>query len=135
MNRRDLILFFILQILAIVWAGTVFSILQAKLAGGLAGGYFVVSGLFMLSRARRWPKRWSSLTWYCLMLHVFAISLPMLIARFLQIDAEFSEVRVMGIPGPVFHNISSTVFSILMLATVVDWIRATWLGSPSVTRE
>jgi hypothetical protein len=95
-------------------------------AGALAGGYFVVSGIFMLAMANHWPRKWKSLTWYVLFVHVFAISLPMLMSRFAQMALPFDDVRVFGIPGPVFHQISSTVFSILMGATVIDGLRVWW---------
>jgi hypothetical protein len=134
MNRRDLLLFLGLEIFAIIWAGTMFSLLENKLvAGALAGGYFVVSGLFMLYRASRWPRRWASLTWYSLMIHVFVISLPMLLSRFLQRDLDFNEVRILGLSGPQFHQLSSVIFTMLMVATVLDWVREWWAARSQPT--
>lgn len=134
MNRRDLVLFFILEILAIFWAGMLFATLENKrFVGALAGAYFVLSGLFMLYRAVRWPARWSSPTWYALMVHVFVISLPMLLLRFLQRDLDFNDVRILGLSGPAFHNLSSIVFTLLIVATIVDWIRATWAARSQPT--
>jgi hypothetical protein len=127
MKLRDLIIFLGLEIFAIVWAGTMFTVLPSKLmAGALAGGYFVVSGIAMLAMANHWPLKWKSLTWYMLFIHVFAISIPMLMSRFAQMALTFDDVRVFGIPGPVFHHISSGVFSVLMAATVIDGVRAWW---------
>ncbi len=127
MNRSHLLIFLGLEIFAIVWAGTMFSILESKkLAGALAGGYFVISGLAMLALASKWPAKWKSLTWYMLFVHVFAISLPMLVSRFMQSEMAFEDVRILGMPGPAFHNLSSTVFSLLIGATLVDLIRTRW---------
>ena len=113
MKRTDLAIFFGLEVFAIIWAAAVFSLLSSHLlAGGLAGGYFVISGIFMLGRANLWPQKWSSLTW--------------LVSRFAQMSLGFEDVRILGIPGPVFHNISSGVFSCLMIATAVDWLRSWW---------
>lgn len=127
MNRRDLVLFLGIEIFAIVWAAAAFSLLTSHLfAGALAGGYFVVSGIFMLSRANHWPMKWTSLTWYCLYVHVFAVALPMLVSRFAQMSLNFEEVQIFGISGPVFHNISTAVFSLLIFATVLDYARSWW---------
>jgi hypothetical protein len=127
MNRKDLLWFLGLELFAILWAGVAFALLPSKLlAGALAGGYFVLSGFYMLARVQRWPRKWQSCTWYFLLGHVFAISLPMLISRFVQRDIGFGDVRIWGLPGPVFHNVSTIVFSGLILATVVDWARAKW---------
>ena len=131
MNRKQLFVFLALELFAIVWAGVMFSTLNSKVfAGALAGGYFVVSGITMLALANKWPDKWKSLTWYMLFIHVFAISLPMLISRFLQVQSSFEEVRILGLPGPAFHNVSSTVFSMLIAATVGDLLR-TWKAAQS----
>lgn len=127
MKTRDLGLFLGLEVLAIVWAGVLFSVLESKLlAGGLAGSYFVISGLFMLWLASRWSARWASLTWYLLFAQVFLVSLPMLLTRFLHSDIPFTDVRILGLSGPAFHQLSSVVFGALMLATVADLARSVW---------
>ena len=131
MKRRDLLIFLALELFAIGWAGAAFTILESKLiAGALAGGYFVVSGIVMLGMAVHWPEKWKSVTWYVLFVHVFLISLPMLMSRFAQMALSFDEVRVFGIPGPVFHQISTGVFSVLIVGTIVDWLR-TWRTAKS----
>lgn len=124
MNRRDLLLFLALELIAIVWAGAVFSLFTSRLlAGALAGAYFVLSAAFMLVRALRWPDRVKALTPYALALHLFGVSLPMVITRFLNADQPFESVRILGLEGPEFHRLSTTVFSVLMAATLVDLVR------------
>jgi hypothetical protein len=124
MRSKDLLIFLVLELFAIVWAGSLFSLLESKiLAGALAGTYFVLSGLFMLWRAIQWPRKWRSLTWYLLFIHVFVISVPMLASRALQATMPFENVRILGLPGPAFHQLSSYVFSGLIAATVIDWAR------------
>lgn len=135
MKRRDLLIFLGLEIFAIIWAGTMFSVLSSKLiAGALAGGYFVVSGIAMLAMANHWPNKWKSITWYVLYIHVFGISLPMLMSRFAQMTMTFEEVRIFGIPGPIFHKISSGVFSVLIAGTVIDWARSWWAAKRGPTQ-
>jgi len=127
MKFKDLAIFLGIELFAIVWAGAMFSTLPNKLlAGALAGGYFIVSGIYMLSRAVHWPLKWKSLTWYVLFIHVFVISIPMVISRFAQMALAFEDVRIFGIPGPMFHNISSGVFSLLIAATTIDGARSWW---------
>lgn len=124
MNSRDLKGFLVLQILAIVIAGVSFAVIESRLlAGAVAGGYFVLSGLFMVSRAVRWTDKWHSFAWYPLLIHVFVISIPMIVSRFAQYGLGFEEVRILGLPGPVFHRLSSSVFMVLLGGTVIDWLR------------
>ena len=127
MNRRDLFLFLGLQILAIAIAGLSFKIFESRLlAGAVAGGYFVLSGLFMVWRASHWADKWRSTAWYPLLTHVFLISIPMVISRFLQATQDFEEVRIFGLAGPQFHRLSTTIFMILVAGTTIDLIRIWW---------
>lgn len=124
MNRKDLVTFLILEVIAIVWAGAVFSLFSSRLlAGAMAGAYFVLSAAYMLARALRWPDRAGAFTPYALALHLFGVSLPMVITRFLNADQPFESVKILGLEGPQFHKLSTTVFAILMVATVVDLVR------------
>jgi len=124
MRTRDFGLFLGVELFAIAWAGLWFSTLDNKiLAGALAGGYFLFSGLYMLWRLRGWSPRWQSPTWYVLLVHVFAISLPMLISRFMQINLSFEDVRILGLTGPQFHQVSNYVFMALIFSTIVDGVR------------
>lgn len=124
MKTRDLTWFLGLELFAIVWAGVVFSLLTSRLvAGGLAGLYFVGSASLMLYWASSWQEKWRSLCLYPLIVHLFVISLPMLVVRFLNADQPFENVHIWGLEGPQFHRLSTTVFTILMIATVVDLIR------------
>lgn len=125
MRRKDLLVFLGLEVFAIAWAGVVFSLLPSKLfAGALAGGYFICSGMFMLARANHWESKWRSLTWYMLFVHVFVISIPMVITRFAQMAVSFTDISIIGFSGPVFHKISTGVFGALIIATAIDWLRA-----------
>ncbi|MBV9531616.1 MAG: hypothetical protein JO283_11255 [Bradyrhizobium sp.] len=107
--------------------------LESKLlAGALAGGYFVISGLAMLVMTNAWPDKWKSVTWYALFVHVFAVSIPMLASRFAHMTETFDEVRIFGIAGPVFHQISSGTFGLLIAGTVIDLLRS-WRAAKGAT--
>jgi len=127
MLRRDLEWCLGLQVFAIVWAGTLFNVLPSRfLAGLLAGLYFIGSGILMLVWLRRWPRPWLSLTQYALLVHVFLISIPMVVTRLIHMNEDFASVHIYGLPGPEFHRLSTGVFSVLMGATVIDWVRCLW---------
>lgn len=124
MNRRDLLWFLGIEIFAIIWAGAVFKIFDSKLvAGAFAGIYFVGAGLFILYRLWKWPNKWKSLTIYPALVHTFAVSIPMVVVRFSSYALAFEDIKIWGLPGPVFHQLSTTVFSILVSATLIDLTR------------
>ena len=127
MNWKELVLFVGLQILAIAVAGLSFSMIDNRLiAGAIAGSYFVTSGLYMVLRTWRYAGKWQLVYWYPLLVHVFVISIPMVVTRFLNTERAFEEVRILGLEGPVFHRLSTTVFSLLILGTLIDIARLLW---------
>lgn len=124
MKRQELQLFLGLQIAAIVWGLLVFNLSESRfLAGLLAGGFFIVSAIFMLNKARRWPNWQHSLCFYALWINLFGIMVPMVAFRIAQSGLGFENVRIFGLSGPQFHGLSGIGFSILILATIVDWLR------------
>jgi|GEM_PF-1531490 len=124
MTWKELSLFLGLQLLAIVVAGLSFSLIDNRLiAGAVAGSYFITSGLYMVLRTSRYSGKWTLLCWYPLLVHVFVISIPMVVTRFLNSERTFEEVRILGLEGPVFHRLSTTVFSLLILGTLIDIAR------------
>ncbi len=128
MKTRQLILFLILQLLAIAVAGLSFSLIESRLiAGGVAGSYFLLSGLYMLAVIFGRGKAWAMCMTYPLLAHVFVISLPMLITRFSNADKKFEDVHILGLEGPTFHRLSTTIFTILIVGTLIDLFRV-WRG-------
>lgn len=124
MNRRDLVVFIGLEILAIVWAGTVFSLVADRFYAGMAAGvYFISSAAYMAWRGLQWKDKWRSLTWYPLLAHLFGISIPMVFTRLLHAREPFETIRIWGLSGPEFHNLSGKVFTVLILGTVLDLAR------------
>lgn len=124
-HKKDLIIFLVLEIIAVVWAGLVFSIFESRLlAGAMAGIYFVASGLYIFRVIWRWQNKWQFLMIYPLWIHVFLVSIPMVVSRFSQMQSDFEQVKIWGLEGPVFHQLSSTIFMVLIASTVVDLIRA-----------
>lgn len=132
MNKNELVLFLGLELLAIVVAGLSFSLIESRLiAGAVAGSYFVTFGLYMVLRTARYSGKWRLFYWYPLVIHVFVISIPMVITRFMNSDRAFEEVKIWGLEGPVFHRLSTFVFSLLIIGTLIDIFRAWRAGRPA----
>jgi hypothetical protein len=113
------------EFLVVAAAPVIFTTIESRLlAGMLAGSIFVALGVFIVmiglqNRAfRKGPTFWAG----CL--HLFGSALPLLITRLINYSSGFEDVRVLGLPGPVFHKVSTGVFAILMLATVIDLVRS-----------
>ena len=124
MTWKELSVFLGLQILAIAVAGLSFSLIENRLiAGAVAGSYFITSGLYMVVRTYRYSGKWHLVYWYPLLVHLFVISIPMVVTRFLASDRAFEDIRILGLEGPVFHRLSTTVFCLLIIATLIDIAR------------
>ena len=125
MNRlKDLMMFLVLEVAGVVVAAVSFSVIPTKvIAGAVAGGFFLLTGLYMLFRTFKWRRCWESWTVYPLLIYLFGCTIPMLWERFSHWDRPFSELKVWGIPGPEFHHISSSTLGLLFLVTLAEVIR------------
>jgi len=123
---RDLGVFLVLELFAIVWAGVVFAWIPSRLMAGMfAGGYFVALGVGMLAWiSRRWSNPWRSILIYPLLVHLFGVSLPLMVTRLVNSDSPFENLTIWGIPGPEFHRVSTVVFTLLIVSTLADAMRA-----------
>jgi hypothetical protein len=115
----------VVEFLVVAAAPVIFTTIESRLlAGMLAGAIFVALGIFIVMIGvqnrvfRRTPTFWAG----CL--HLFGSALPLLITRLMNVSKGFEDVRVLGLPGPVFHRISTGVFAVLMIATAFDLIRS-----------
>lgn len=123
MNKKDLILFLVLDVLAIITVMVGFRNAPSyAFAITLANATFVSLGLFVLYRVWKWADRKKSCTFYMAHLQFLVGVLPLTIARLIYMKPS-SLPSVLGIPGPVFHRISEVLFMIYVLATLVDLVR------------
>jgi len=125
MASRLFLRFFVVEVLVIAVAVMSFRFIPERIfAGVVAGSAFTALGTWIfwsgarLSRLRRTPTYWFG----CL--HLFVVALPMMITRFLNHSAEFKDVLILGLPGPVFHQLSTGVYFALLAATAFDFARA-----------
>jgi hypothetical protein len=115
----------VVELCVVAAAPVIFTTVENRLiAGIMAGTLFVGLGVFIVMVGvqnkpfRRVPTFWAG----CL--HLFGSALPLLITRMVNFSHGFENVLVLGLPGPVFHRISTGVFAILLIATAFDLIRA-----------
>ena len=106
-------------------APIIFISIESRLIAGLvAGAIFVSLGVFIVAvgaqvRAfRKTPTFWAGV------LHLFGSALPLLITRMMGLSKNFEDVRVLGISGPVFHQVSTGIFAVLLIATAFDLVRS-----------
>jgi hypothetical protein len=101
----------------------IFSSVESRLmAGRLAGTIFTGLGVAIVIGS--WKRGSAKSGAFALgAVHLFLISLPLMISRWMQSEVDFGLVRVLGLPGPVFHRLSTAVYFCLLAATVFDLVR------------
>lgn len=95
-------------------------------AGMVAGTIFIAVGVSIVVLGIKDIAFRKSLSFFAGLLHLFVSALPLFITRVINYSKGFDDVQVLGLPGPVFHRLSTTIFSILILTTVIDLARAWW---------
>jgi len=123
MNKKELILFLVLDVLAIITVMVGFRNAPSyAFAITLANVTFVSLGIFVLWRVWKWVDRKKSCTFYMAHAQFLVGVLPLTVSRLIYMKAS-SLPSVMGLPGPTFHRFSEVLFVIYALATVVDLVR------------
>lgn len=120
---RIYIKFLVLELVVIAAVITIFKLIETRVyAGATAGTVFVALGLFILITGLRNRDFRRSFTFYAGGLHLFVSALPLMITRLINFQRPFDDVHVLGLPGPVFHRVSTSIYMILLIATVLDLI-------------
>ncbi len=119
-------LLLVLQILVSAVVVFVFRLVESRFSAGMiAGSLFVLLGVAVVSAGFAGKIRRSSGTFLLGCVHLFGVALPMIATRALQAGAEFSQVYVLGMPGPVFHKLSTRLYLLMMVVTLVEAV-LTW---------
>jgi hypothetical protein len=92
-------------------------------AGAIAGGVFIALGVFIVSFAIKWRLLLGTATFWLGCAHLFLVALPMVVIRLLNAEEQFSQVRIWGLSGPLFHRVSTGLYLVLMISTAFDWWR------------
>ena len=121
---RLFLLFLLAEIATIAIVVLIFRMIPDRLVGGaVAGSVFVLLGSWIVGTGLLIRPVRRSFTFYLGGLHLFFVALPMMITRFLNWAQAFSEIRVLGLPGPVFHRLSTFVYLAMIIGTTIDFWR------------
>ncbi len=117
--------YFIVEVLLMIAVTIIFRVItDRQVAGLVAGTLFVLLGAALLVTGLRRAEFRRTPTFVMGLLHLFFTSVPMIAMRAWHFGEEFSELRVWGLPGPVFHHVSELVYLLLMIATAYDWYKS-----------
>lgn len=124
MRRRTFVLFFILEILSILFAMYLFRTMSdPRVAGVVAGAGFFTAGMVIIVWTWRWVEKWTLPTFWLAHIHIWLVTLPILLVRLANWEEPFPSLTFFGMSGTTFHRTSELVFTLLIVATVVDWLR------------
>lgn len=124
MKKNVFLKFLVAELFTIVAVVATFRLVEERLiAGAIAGSIFSLLGIAIVIRGIRDRGFRSGFTFYAGCAHLFLSSLPLMITRFLNRAVGFEQVNVLGLPGPVFHKVSTAIFLLLIAATVIDAFR------------
>ncbi len=116
-------------------AGLSFSLIPSRLvAGAVAGAGFLGVGGYCLWITWRAQKPWMWVTFYTSLVHLFGISLPMIIVRWMDPSVPFAQMKVWGIQGHQFHLYSTNFYYTLILGLALDGLRA-WIAEHSKNKS
>ena len=122
--KRDLLIFFVLELFFGILAGASFHYIPVRFeAAMVAGTGFLILGVWLVLKTLRWPGKFNTLTYYLARVHLYIFSLPMLLVRIFYARIPFDHLHFVGIPGPVYHRAAEVAYMLLMIATVIDWLR------------
>lgn len=110
-----------LEIAVSVAVVMIFRLIESRFTAGMvAGSTFVLLGFVIVGTGLLGKIKWKSVTFVLGCVHLGLIAIPMIVARWLNSGVEFSQIQVMGLPGPVFHQLSTRLYLFLMVATFVE---------------
>ena len=124
-RMKKFMILLVVEVLVVVVAMSSFRFISERLlAAAVAGTVFVCLGLAIFIMGIRDAKFRKTFTFTIGCVHLFAVALPMMIVRFLNTTSAFSQVDIWGLPGPVFHKLSTYVYFALMLGAIADGVLA-----------
>lgn len=103
----------------------VFRLIENRLvAGAIAGSIFILLGLIVLAPGYRDRSYRRTKTFVAGCAHLFLSALPLFITRMFNATSSFENVSVLGMPGPLFHRVSTGIYLLLLIATLLDWVQS-----------
>lgn len=115
----------IFEVLVVMAVVAVFRLIEVRLmAGAVAGLIFLALGLYIFVMGFKEPQFRRSKTFAAGCAHLFLSAIPLFLTRFLNYGLEFENVNILGLPGPLFHRVSTGIYIVLLVATLFDLVMA-----------
>lgn len=123
--RKVLSFIFGFEIVSMIVAFSSFKFIEDRsLAAMVAGSCFLALGVTIVAIGLKDSVFRKTFTFWLGLIHLFVISVPMMVTRILTFGADFHTVKIFGlIPGPIFHRYSEMFYIVLVIGTVVDRVR------------
>ena len=124
MEKSFLKKLFIFEVLVIIAVPLLFKWIEPiKIAALFAGGLFVLLGLTVILGCLKYKSLRRSPLMFLGLVHLFALSLPMLGLRIYHFDKNFEQISIFGMAGPDYHRYSVWIFMAMLIATIYEWLR------------
>jgi hypothetical protein len=118
--KNHLIKCLVFELVTIVLVTLTFILISNHLlAGRIAGSFFLLTGIFVCFRGLSSLKFRRTKTFPFGVIHLF-LSLSMIITRIFHSEGSFANITILGIPGPIYHKLSTLVYICLILSTSID---------------
>ncbi len=113
--------YLIAEIITIILVTLSFIFISPPLiAGRIAGSFFIAMGLYICLNAIQNSKLLRSASFSVACVHLL-LSFMMVYTRFTHPQGSFAEVNILGMPGPIYHKVATSVYIVLIASTVFDY--------------
>ncbi|MBX7232673.1 MAG: hypothetical protein K1X29_11365 [Bdellovibrionales bacterium] len=124
MKSKILGQYLVIEIMGVLSALLLFkTIKDSRIAGIFAGLGFISIGLYIIKTIHPWKKKWTSPTFWFVHIHVWIMTLPFLVIRIRNWELPIDKISLFSINGVRWHHFSETIYSILMISTLIDLFR------------
>jgi hypothetical protein len=124
MKRSEWFKILLLEILVIFAVTGLFQTLDRQIAGLIGGVFFILLGAFLYLRLFRSGNFVRTITFWWLQIYFFLTVLPVFVIRVMNWGRPFNELTILGVSATTYHHLAEGVYLGLMLATIIDLIRA-----------
>ncbi len=123
-RRNDLKTILLVQIVTVPVVLAFFKFISPiKVAALFAGALFILFGLFGFYKTRAHASLPTNFLAMLFSIHIFLISIPMIVVRLLNWDAEFNTLTIWWLPAPLFHGLSSGLYLFIFSAAAFQYWR------------
>ncbi len=123
MDLKKYFLIVIIQLLAVPVAVLSFKFIEVKfIAASVAGAYFLLSSSMVLAICFKYrkPLMRSPIFWSSLGFFLF-FAIPIFLGRMVYPpDVPFSEIAILGIPGPTLHRLANSYYTVMTIMTFLE---------------